>query len=51
LRLLTGDLHEPTGTRWGTLPIHTTQFLLQPGLGFKLSELRRQAAKMIWHAG
>jgi hypothetical protein len=51
LRLLTGDLHEPTGTRWGTLPIHATQFLLQPGLGFKLSELRRQAAKMIWHAG
>lgn len=34
---------EPTSTRFGTLRIHWTQFLLMPGLRFKSSELLRQA--------
>ena len=34
---------EPTSVRGGTAAIHYTQFLLLPGLGFKVSELVRQA--------
>jgi len=34
---------EPTSRRLGTLRIHWTQFLLLPGMRFKLSELARQA--------
>lgn len=34
---------EPTSRATGTLPIHVSQFLLSPGLTFKLSELGRQA--------
>lgn len=34
---------EPTSTRLGTMRIHWTQFLLLPGLHFKISELARQA--------
>lgn len=37
---------EPTTARLGTLTIHRTQFMLQPGLGFKLSELARQLRVM-----
>lgn len=40
LRIMTTGIREPTERRFGTLPIHLTHFLLQPGLGFKLSELR-----------
>lgn len=41
LRILTVD-REPTDRRLGTLPIHWTQFLLRPEIGYKLSELQRQ---------
>jgi hypothetical protein len=37
------DPLEPTSRALGTLRIHWTQFLLMPGLGFKSSELWRQA--------
>lgn len=33
---------EPTSVTLGTLPIHLTQFMLMPGLKFKLGELVRQ---------
>jgi hypothetical protein len=46
LRLLKGDPREPTRHRFGTLPIHWTQFLLLPGWGFKFSELSRQAGRL-----
>ena len=46
LRLLTGAPREPTEHRFGTLPIHWTQFFLLPGWGFKFSELSRQAARL-----
>ena len=39
LRLLTAKPVEPTERRWGTLPIHRSQFGLLPGLGYKLSEI------------
>nr|WP_283937906.1 nucleotidyltransferase family protein [Sphingomonas caseinilyticus] len=42
LRMMT-RIGEPTERLLGTLPIHWTQFLLRPGIGFKYSELRRQA--------
>ena len=38
---------EPTARPGGTLRIHLTQFLLLPGLGFKTSELVRQARAAI----
>jgi hypothetical protein len=41
-RLMTNQELEPTEEALGTLPIHWTQFLLQPGISFKLSESRRQ---------
>jgi hypothetical protein len=45
LRQLAGGAEpvEPTAGHLGTLRIHMTQFLLQPGLKFKASELVRQA--------
>jgi len=46
LRQVTGELREPTETRWGTLTMHWTQFLLLPGLSYKLSEVKRQAWRM-----
>lgn len=46
LRLLTGELSEPTDERWGTLTIHWTQFLLLPGIRYKISELKRQALRL-----
>jgi hypothetical protein len=47
LRLVTGEPVEPTDFRWGTLPIHRTQFLLLPGLQYKASELTRQAGRIL----
>lgn len=47
LRMMTAQDTEPTERPLGTFAIHWTQFLLKPGLGFKLSELRRQAASVI----
>jgi hypothetical protein len=44
LRLLTG---EPSARRGGTMTIHWTQFLLLPGPGYKLSELWRQAKRLL----
>jgi len=43
LRMMTNGEIDPTDRPLGTLPIHWTQFLLQPGVRFKLSELRRQS--------
>jgi Uncharacterised nucleotidyltransferase len=47
LRLLTGEPSEPTERFLGTMTIHWTQLLLLPGLGYKLSELLRQAGKLL----
>lgn len=47
LRLLTGEPVEPTARRWGTLAIHSAQLRLLPGLGYKLSEISRQAGRFI----
>lgn len=47
LSLLAGEPREPTEKRWGTLPIHWTQVLLLPGLGYKMSELSRQAVRLL----
>lgn len=47
LRTMTAGTVEPTERPLGTLAIHGTQFLLRPGLGFKLSELRRQTASLL----
>jgi hypothetical protein len=47
LRTMTGGTSDPTDRSLGTLAIHWTQFLLQPGLGYKYSELRRQGASLI----
>jgi Uncharacterised nucleotidyltransferase len=46
LQQLTGEPREPTERRGGTFTIHWTQFLLLPGLGYKLSELSRQAGRL-----
>jgi hypothetical protein len=45
LRLISGKPREPTERRFGTLAIHLSQFLLFPGLPYKLSELKRQVAR------
>jgi hypothetical protein len=42
LRLLSGEAREPTERPLGTMTMHWTQFLLLPGLNYKLSELSRQ---------
>ena len=47
LRLLIGERGEPTERLLGTLPIHWTQFLLLPGLAFKLGEFSRQAGAIL----
>jgi hypothetical protein len=47
LRMLTASTAEPTERPLGTLTIHWTQFLLGPGIGYKLSELGRQAASLL----
>ena len=46
LKMLTGDLRDPTDRPLGTLAIHWTQFLLLPDFDYKLSELSRQASSM-----
>ena len=38
---------EPTEAFLGTWPIHWTQLLLQPGAGFKISEIRRQLGSAV----
>ena len=38
---------EPTERLLGTVPIHLTQFLLVPGVRYKVAELRRQAASAV----
>lgn len=47
LRLLTKAPIEPTQQRLGTLAIHRTQFLLLPGLPYKVSEVARQASRLL----
>ena len=46
LGLLARQPMEPTGQRWGTFPIHSTQMLLLPGLSYKVSELKRQVRRL-----
>jgi hypothetical protein len=41
------DPIEPTSVRFGTWRIHWTQFLLRPGLGFKVEEFARQIGTAI----
>nr|WP_283938264.1 nucleotidyltransferase family protein [Sphingomonas brevis] len=43
LRMLTKELRDPTDLPFGTWAIHWTQLLLKPDLGFKVSEMWRQA--------
>lgn len=47
LRAMTAGLADPTDRPLGTLAIHWTQFLLDPGIDFKISELRRQAGALL----
>jgi hypothetical protein len=47
LHLVTGEPIEPTARRFGTFPIHRTQFQLMPGIGYKAAELSRQAARIL----
>jgi hypothetical protein len=46
MRMLATDA-EPTGRPLGTLAIHWTQFLLMPGIAYKLSEFRRQGESLL----
>ena len=43
-QLLQSD--EPTQRRFGTVTIHTSQFVLSPSLSFKIAELNRQAGEL-----
>jgi hypothetical protein len=47
LQLVTREPAEPTERRFGTFVIHWTQFLLLPGLGYRLSELSRQTKRLL----
>jgi hypothetical protein len=47
MRMMAEGERDPTETPLGTLAIHWTQFLLMPDLGYKLSELRRQAGLLM----
>lgn len=47
LRMMTRGRQEPTVRLLGTLPIHWTQFLLQPGMAYKASEFWRQARDVL----
>lgn len=47
LRMLWNGKAEPTERPLGTLPIHWTQFLLQPGLNYKFSELWGQGNSLL----
>lgn len=44
MRMIAEGERDPTEKLLGTAAIHWTQFLLAPGLGYKCSELRRQAS-------
>lgn len=48
LRMLTKGSREPTEQPFGTLTIHWTQLLLQPGPGYMLSEFRRQLGSALF---
>jgi hypothetical protein len=50
-QMVSGEPAEPTDRLLGTLPIHRTQFQLLPGLGYRLSELSRQAKKVFSRIG
>jgi hypothetical protein len=45
--MITKRTRDPTEQPLGTLTIHWTQFLLQSGLGYKWSELWRQAESVL----
>jgi len=47
LRMMSNGAGEPTERPLGTLAIHWTQFLLQPGLDYKFAELRRQGDTLL----
>jgi hypothetical protein len=47
LRQVSADPREPTKHRFGTFTIHWTQFLLLPGLRYKLSELAGQGGRAL----
>jgi hypothetical protein len=47
LQLVTGEPVEPTEHRFGTFPIHRSQFQLLPGIGYKLSELSQQVRRIV----
>ena len=47
LRMMTAGTGEPTERPLGTFAIHWSQFLLQPGLAYKLAELRSQADSLL----
>lgn len=47
LKMMTKGIEEPTERPLGTLAIHWTQFLLRPGMGYKVSELARQGATLL----
>lgn len=47
LRTMSQGSREPAERPLGTLAIHWTQFLLQPGLAYQLSELARQGGSLI----
>jgi len=50
LRVVAGEPVEPTARRFGTLPIHRTQFQLLPGPAYKFSELSRQVMRVLTRA-
>lgn len=45
------DPVEPTGRRFGTLPMHIAQLALQPGIKPKIAEILRQARVALLNAG
>jgi len=47
LRMLTGRTRDPTDQLLGTLSIHWTQLLLQPGPTYKFSEIWRQSESLL----
>lgn len=47
LRMLTERSRDPTEQPLGTLAIHWTQFLIQPGFGYQASEFLRQAGGLL----
>jgi len=47
LGLLSGEPREPTQRLGGTFVIHWTQLLLLPGAAYKISEVSRQAQRLV----